>query len=222
MRARAPRPTTWIFSASATCRRCVLQLARRDHAEVVLLAARQDRVGDLVVLGRGEDELHARRRLLERLQERVEGARREHVDLVDDPDLEAVARGVVARRSPAARGPARRRCCVAPSISCTSRLRAVRDLAAAATAHVAAAGLGGGGRRPCAQLSALARMRAVVVLPTPRAPESRKAWPMRPDAERVLQRARDGRLPDDLVEGLGPVLAGEDLVAQGAFGSGDS
>ena len=31
-----------------------------------------------------------------------------------------------------------------------------------------------------AQLSALARMRAVVVLPTPRAPESRKAWPILP------------------------------------------
>ena len=36
------------------------------------------------------------------------------------------------------------------------------------------------GPSPFAQLRALARMRAVVVLPTPRAPENRKAWPMRP------------------------------------------
>jgi len=74
-----------------------LDVAGGDHPEVVLLAAGQDRVGKLVVLGGGEDELHARRRLLERLQERVERSRREHVDLVDDPDLEAVPRGVVAR-----------------------------------------------------------------------------------------------------------------------------
>ena len=38
------------------------------------------------------------------------------------------------------------------------------------------------GPSPFAQFKALARMRAVVVFPTPRAPESRKAWPMRPEA----------------------------------------
>jgi hypothetical protein len=46
---------------------------------------------DLVRLGRREDELHVRRRLLERLQQRVEGLRGEHVHLVDDVDLVAVA-----------------------------------------------------------------------------------------------------------------------------------
>jgi hypothetical protein len=50
------------------------------------------------------------------------------------------------------------------------------------------------------QLSAFARIRAVVVLPTPRAPDSRKAWPILPRSSALLQRARDGRLPDDLVE----------------------
>jgi len=39
------------------------------------------------------------------------------------------------------------------------------------------------------QLRALARMRAVVVFPTPRAPEKRKAWPMRPE-ERAFFRVR--------------------------------
>ena len=33
---------------------------------------------------------------------------------------------------------------------------------------------------PCSQLSARARMRAVVVLPTPRAPEKMNDWAMRP------------------------------------------
>src|SRR5262249_41479452 len=74
-----------------------LDLAGRNHAEVVLLATGEDRVRELVVLRRGEDELHPGRGLFERLQERVEGPRRQHVDLVDGPDLEAVARGGVAR-----------------------------------------------------------------------------------------------------------------------------
>ena len=69
---------------------------RRDQLEVVALAARQDRDRDLVHLRRREDELHVRRRLLERLQERVPRRRREHVHLVDDVDLEAVARGTEA------------------------------------------------------------------------------------------------------------------------------
>ena len=38
-------------------------------------------------LGRGEDELHVLGRLLERLEQRVEGRRGEHVDFVDDVDL---------------------------------------------------------------------------------------------------------------------------------------
>ena len=65
--------------------------------EVVALAPRQDRDRDLVDLGRREDELHVRRRLLERLQERVPRVLREHVDLVHDEDLEAVARRPVGQ-----------------------------------------------------------------------------------------------------------------------------
>ena len=154
------------------------QLLGRDHAEVVLLAAREDRVGDLVVLGRREDELDPGRRLLEGLQERVEGPRREHVDLVDDPDLVAVAGRVVARAlaqladllDAVVRGAVdlldvQRR--VPPRSPGTRRTR--RRARAWAS-------------RPREQLRALARMRAVVVLPTPRAPESRNAWPIRPVA----------------------------------------
>ena len=47
-------------------------------------------------LGGGQDEERARRRLLQRLQQRVEGLRGEHVDFVDDEDFVAVAGRKVA------------------------------------------------------------------------------------------------------------------------------
>ena len=59
-----------------------------------VLAARQDGRRDLVELGRGEDEDHVRRRLLEGLEEGVEGLRGEHVDFVDDVDLVAAVAGL--------------------------------------------------------------------------------------------------------------------------------
>ena len=60
------------------------------------LAARQNRDRNLADFGRGEDELHMFRRLFERLQQAVEGLRREHVHLVDDVDLVARRNGRVA------------------------------------------------------------------------------------------------------------------------------
>jgi hypothetical protein len=60
-----------------------------DASEIEALAARQNRHRNLANLSRGENELRVRRRFFERLQEGVEGARREHVDLVHDVDLVA-------------------------------------------------------------------------------------------------------------------------------------
>ena len=51
-----------------------------------------DGLGNLLRVGRRHDEHHMARRLLERLQQRVERRHREHVDLVDDVDLVAPAR----------------------------------------------------------------------------------------------------------------------------------
>ena len=59
--------------------------------------AAQNRDRNLVHLGRGEDELHVRRRLFERLQERVPRVLREHVDFVHDEDLVAIARRAVGQ-----------------------------------------------------------------------------------------------------------------------------
>ena len=55
-----------------------------DAAEAVPLAAGQDRRGDLLQLRRRENEHQVRRRLLQNLQQRVEGRGREHVHLVHD------------------------------------------------------------------------------------------------------------------------------------------
>ena len=73
----------------------------------------------------------------------------------------------------------------APSISCTSRLRpsAISRQLEQAEARLSSVRVEHGlavGPSAFEQLSALARMRAVVVLPTPRAPESRNAWPILP------------------------------------------
>ena len=68
-------------------------LADGDAAEIVALAAGLDGGGHLVRLGRREDEDDVGGRLLERLEERVERLRREHVHLVDDVDFVAALGG---------------------------------------------------------------------------------------------------------------------------------
>jgi hypothetical protein len=73
-------------------------LALGDALELEVLAAGEDGHGNLAVLGGREDEDHLGRRLLEGLQQRVEGRVREHVDFVDDEDAVAVAAGGVADR----------------------------------------------------------------------------------------------------------------------------
>ena len=75
-----------------------MQFRDPHAAEVETLAARQDRDRHLAGLGRGEDEFHMRRRFLQRLQQRVEGVARQHVDLVDDEDLGARLHGTETGR----------------------------------------------------------------------------------------------------------------------------
>ena len=70
---------------------------RTDAAEVEALTARKNGRRDLVQLGRGEDEQHVLGRLLERFQQRVERADREHMHLVDDEHALFDLRGRIAR-----------------------------------------------------------------------------------------------------------------------------
>ncbi len=68
---------------------------RRHVLQRELQATRKDGDGQLLRIGGGQQELDVRRRLFERLQQRVEGMRREHVHFVDQVDLEASAAGRV-------------------------------------------------------------------------------------------------------------------------------
>ena len=63
------------------------QILERQPAEVEPLAAADDRGRHLVRLGGGQHEPHARRRLLEELQQRVERLAGQALRLVDDVDL---------------------------------------------------------------------------------------------------------------------------------------
>ena len=69
----------------------------RYTVEVETLAAGQDGGRKLVDFRRGEHELDVLRRLLQRLQQRVERAGGEHVDLVDDVDAVLAADGCEVR-----------------------------------------------------------------------------------------------------------------------------
>ena len=64
---------------------------RRDQAERVVVGARADRADDALGFRRREDELDVLGRLLDELEQRVEALVRDHVGLVDDEDLVAVA-----------------------------------------------------------------------------------------------------------------------------------
>ena len=71
------------------------QLRHVDAAQIEALRARQHRHRHLADLGRREDELDVLARLFERLQERVEGALRQHVHFVDDEHPRTGYRGSV-------------------------------------------------------------------------------------------------------------------------------
>ena len=66
--------------------------ARRQTLQAELQAARQHGDRQLLRVGGREQEFDVRRRLLERLQQRVEGMIRQHVHLVDEVHLVAPAR----------------------------------------------------------------------------------------------------------------------------------
>src|SRR3569833_3082824 len=110
-----------------------------------------------------------RRRLLQRLQQCVEGVRRQHVDLVDEVHLVAAAgwgvlhvieqlAGVIDLRSGG--GVALDQVYETPAIDLSTRR--------AGTARL--------GCNTLLAIQTLAKMRAMVVLPTPRVPVKRNAW----------------------------------------------
>jgi len=71
-------------------------VGRRHPTELELLTAGEDRRRDGVDLGGGEDEDEMGRRLLDDLEQRVEGLAGQSVHLVEDDDLVTVPGGAVA------------------------------------------------------------------------------------------------------------------------------
>ena len=85
--------STSMASAVAQLLHVVEHLRGRHEPERVVVRAGADRADDLLGLGRREDELDVLRRLFDDLQQRVETLRGDHVRLVEDEDLVAVAGG---------------------------------------------------------------------------------------------------------------------------------
>ena len=178
------------------------ELVVRQQRELEVLRARPDRRQHLLRIGGREHEHHVRGRLLERLQQRVRGRRREHVHLVDDVDL-APARGahaemhaldeVAHRVDPVvgrgveldeieerARGDRLAVLALAAGLAVGAELEAVERPGEDA---------GGGGLAGAARAREQVRVAGAVF------------------AHRVAQRVRDVALADELGEMLGPVLA---------------
>ncbi len=180
-----------------------------DPAVVEPRDPREDRRQDLVRVRGREHEGHVRRRLLEGLEQRVEGRLREHVDLVDDVDL-APGRvrqvvDLVAERADVVDG------VVARAVDLDHV-----DGPTGADPHALRALVAGLGRGPALADQALGE--------DPRrgrlaeAPDAAKQVgvmdPVGPD--RVLERARDVLLADHVGEALRSILARECEVGHGA------
>ena len=183
-----------------------------DGAELEDLRARENRVGNLVEQGRRHDEHDVRRRLLDRLEQGVERARRELVHLVDDEDLVAVAdRGDGQPRD--------------------DHLADVVDLGVGGgvdlehvdvaplghlAAHVALAAWVGRGPLDAVQgAGENAGRRRLAHPPRPREHE-RLGDPLAGDG--VAQGLGDPALAHDVVEALRPPLAGENLIGHAVRG----
>ena len=179
---------------------------RADRAQLVDLRARQHGIGDLLELGRRHHENDVRRRLLDRLEQRVERVGRELVDLVDDEHLVAVAdRQDVEPRDDH----------LADVVHL--RVRGGVDLEGVDVTPLGDldAGIAGAARLSRRALHAVQRARQDAGRRRlADATRSREDEGLRETAarQRVPQGARHRLLPDDVVEALGPPLARQDLV----------
>ena len=166
------------------------------------LAARANGRQDLREVGRAEDEDEVRRRLLDQLQQRVPRRVRELVRLVEDVDLVAPLRRLehdaLADLADVVDAALRRRV----HLDHVER-RAVRDRDARVARLVRVR------RRPLRAVQPLREDARERRLPGAARPGEDVRLPHLPRGDRVLERADDRLLPDDLVEVLRAVLAVE-------------
>src|SRR5437762_3441825 len=179
----------------------------RDRPEVEALHAREHRGRDVARVGRREHEDDVARRLLERLQQRVEGGLGELVDLVDDVDLVAApcrrVLHVLAQRADLLDAAVRR------AVDLEHVHEGAGQRLAADRARAAGLGPGavGAEERPREQ----ARRRR---LADAAGAGEEVGVGYAAGRERVPERPRDRVLPDDRVERLRSPLPREDLIGQ--------
>ena len=182
--------------------------AGSDAPQVITLAAGHDREGDLFRIGGGEDEEAPRRRFLQRLEQRVEGCRREHVDFVHDVDpVLSRGRRVANRLDDLAHVVDARAAC---GVDLLHVGRAPLDDLPAGRAL--GAGCVGGALLAVEAAREDSRQRRLAD-----AARARQQYGVRHavHANRVAQGRGDVLLANDVVEGAGSPLACENLVAHG-------
>ena len=147
-------------------------------------------------------------RLFEGLEQGVEGGVGDLVGLVEDVNFVAVAGGGVARGVAQLAGTSSMPRLVAASISMTSTALPART--SVQDSQVSQGSTVGRAAEPMGlrQLRAMARMRAMVVLPIPRWPAEDVTVGDAVLQERVAEGDGDVVLSDDVGETLGAVLAG--------------
>ena len=179
---------------------------RGQPAQVEALATAQDRSWNFLRLGRGEEEFHVLRRLLQRLEKGIKGCRGEHVHLVDQVDLiRAASRcvgGILTERADALHAVIAR-----PINLHHIKAASLGDL------YTGVAGPARIVRRPVQAIQGLgqdARRRGLAD-PTGTHKEIglRKSAPL----DRILEGASDVLLTDHLLELLRTVFSGKDAVA---------
>ena len=190
----------------------VYQQSRIDAAQVETLAARQHRHRHLADFGGCENELCVRRRLFQRLQQRVERRARQHVHFVEDVDLVARAHRRVAEASLIWRTSSTP-LCEAASISSTSgwRLSMIAWQCTPITG-ILIVGL----FRPSRRAFVIERARKNACGGRFADPAHAGQNPGLRNAaglECVRDRAHHGVLPDQVVEGCRPVFAREHAVS---------
>lgn len=159
----------------AHVRQAMLDILVADAVEIEALAAREDGLQNLLRVGGAQHKDHVCRRLLESLEQRVKRRRCEHVDLVDDINLVLAAhRGKVDGVDDFLAHIVHARAGGGIELVNVWVVALGNELAllASTVGHAAARTLA----RAASALrhsSALARMRAMVVLPVPRGPQNR-------------------------------------------------
>ena len=184
---------------------------RGEPAEIEPLAAAENRRGNLLSLGGGEEKLHVLGWFLQRLQQCVEGRRREHVHLVDQVDFVRAAgrgiSGVLAQRSDA----------VDAVVASAINLHHI-ETASLGDLDACVAGAAGIVRGPILACLTIERLREDAggggfshAAGTDEEIGLGETLP----GDRVLERPGDVFLTHDLLEALGAVFTGEDAVAHG-------